>query len=106
MINIFLITFIIVFIIDLSGFIDSIKTFIQFLVYKIYGLRINEFRIKPFDCSLCMSFWTNIIYIYIINEVTILNIAFISICAFSTRFIYDFVQTFYNYINKLLIKLT
>lgn len=55
--NLFIINLILVFIIDLSGFIPSLES----------GLaRLLKFKVRiprPFSCSLCMTFWLGIIYI-------------------------------------------
>lgn len=55
------ISFLIVYIIDLSGFIDNLK---EFLWNRLYRVKYNpNWRIKPFDCSLCTTWWVGLIYI-------------------------------------------
>lgn len=48
-------------VIDISGIMDSIKT----LLARWLNIRSNVriIRIKPFDCSLCMTHWASLIYI-------------------------------------------
>lgn len=45
----------IVYIIDISGFTSSWKE----LLSKWLGVKVG--KVKPFDCSLCMTFWVNAI---------------------------------------------
>lgn len=56
------IQFILVFIIDISGFIPSLKLFISKYLTKS-KIVTDNFSIKPIDCSLCMTHWVGLIYI-------------------------------------------
>jgi len=67
-----LLTFSIVFIIDFSGIVDSFKRFIWKLFNKI---PYQYYRLKPIDCSLCMTFWLIGLNQYI-NNVEILQVIF------------------------------
>lgn len=58
LLNISIITIICCYILDISGFIDEIK----FRLRKWLNIK-NEIILKPFDCSLCMSHWINLLYI-------------------------------------------
>ena len=64
-IDLFEITVIVVIIVDISGFIDSIKAFVG----KVLG--INNVNLKPLDCSFCMNFWASLIYLLITNELSL-----------------------------------
>ena len=78
-----LLTFSIVFIIDFSGIVDSFKRFIWKLFNKI---PYQYYRLKPIDCSLCMTFWLIGIQQYIHN-VEILQVIFIaSLFSYSRAF--------------------
>lgn len=81
MLNIILITFIIVFIIDLSGFITDMEKKLS------KWLKIKAVIPKPFSCSLCLSFWTNIIYLISINSFSLPYLAFICLLSFLTPII-------------------
>lgn len=73
-----IITLLWVFIIDLSGFIDEIEaTLSKWLKGKV---RIP----KPASCSLCMSWWTNLIYLLCVGELTLPHIAIVALFAFLT----------------------
>lgn len=75
------IAFICVIIIDLSGFIQEIES----LVTRLLGARRGYFEMpKPFSCSLCMTWWTGLIYLLIMGECTILNILLVLLIAYFT----------------------
>lgn len=60
----FLLTVMMVIVIDLTDFIDSVKQGVWKWVFKDKR-PYKEFRMKPFDCSLCMSFWVGLLYLII-----------------------------------------
>jgi hypothetical protein len=72
-----------VLIIDLSGFIDSLKSFISRRLTNS-KFNSNQFRIKPLDCSFCMTFWTGLLYTLVLGEFTLINLCFILLMAFMT----------------------
>lgn len=70
----FLIQVIVVFIVDISGAADSLKTAIKWVLTK--GKFTNpDYRLKPFDCSLCMTFWSTMTYLLCTNQFTLPLIA-------------------------------
>lgn len=73
--DLFLITIIICFIIDISGIIESIEWWLS------KWLKVNCKIPKPFSCSLCMTFWVGLIWISIF-DFTLLN--FVYVCLFAT----------------------
>ena len=73
MANLFSILIICVLVIDISGFVHSIKAAIG----KYLGISPNSFRIKPFDCSFCMTFWISVIYLLVVGRFTLVNIAIV-----------------------------
>lgn len=72
---------IIVFVIDISGFINTIKRFISKL---LINTELDNYSIKPFDCSLCMTFWCGLIYILCHQVFNIVFIGWICLLAFLT----------------------
>lgn len=79
--DLFSILIICVLVIDISGFIHSIKVAIG----KYLGISPNSFRIKPFDCSFCMTFWASMIYLLVVGRFTLLNIAVVLLlCCLTT----------------------
>lgn len=80
LINLILISAIVVFIVDISGAVDSLKSGIKWILTK--GKMSNsDYRLKPIDCSLCMTFWSGIIYLLLINEFTLPYFAFVCLLA-------------------------
>ena len=79
--NLIAILIISVLVIDISGFVHSIKAAIG----KYLGISPNSFRIKPFDCSFCMTFWVSMIYLLVVGRFTLVNIAIVLLlCCLTT----------------------
>lgn len=66
---------IVVFVIDHSGMIDTIKGALA------KWLKVREVRIKPFDCSLCMSWWCGLLALAIEQQFTLGNIVAVALFA-------------------------
>ena len=47
---------VVVFVVDLSGFSQTVITFVS----RVLGRRVNA--VKPLTCSLCMNFWTCLLW--------------------------------------------
>lgn len=61
---------VVVFIVDLSGFTDSWRDALA------RALHIRNLRpLKPFDCSLCMTWWTCLIYPLCTGDFSLLTLA-------------------------------
>ena len=79
--DLFSILIICVLVIDISGFVHSIKVAIG----KYLGISPNSFRRKPFDCSFCMTFWISVIYLLVVGRFTLVNIAVVLLlCCLTT----------------------
>ena len=79
--DLFSILIISVLVIDISGFTHSIKSAIG----KFLGISPNSFRMKPFDCSFCMTFLVSIIYLLVFGRFTLVNIAIVLLmCCLTT----------------------
>ncbi len=63
------------FVIDYLGVVENMKKYIWKWFNKI---PYQNFRFKPFDCSLCMSFWITLIYLYCSTEERLLVIMLIA----------------------------
>lgn len=82
MTDLLLITMILVFIIDVSGVVDHIKRFVWNWVYK--GKReYHDFDLKPFDCSMCTTWWVGLIYLCF-TSLTWANVAYVALLAYLT----------------------
>lgn len=67
-----------VFLCDLSGFSDTLKTALG----RWLGKDIK--RLPPFDCSLCVAWWLQLGYLIFAREFSIANLAVISLISFAT----------------------
>lgn len=89
-INELLITIICVLIIDQTDAMDSLKKIISRILTK--GKIIStEYSLRPFDCSLCASWWANLIALLLSGTLSILNVAIILLFAIMTPIINDFI---------------
>ena len=98
-IDLFEITIIVVIIVDISGFIDSIKT----LIGKVLG--INNVSLKPFDCSFCLNFWVSLIYLLITNELSITAVMVTLLLSTMTPVIGDLVYLIRDFLGKAINKI-
>lgn len=95
MIKMIMLLFIVVFVIDISGIIESIK---RLLWRIIAGKReYQNYRIKPFDCSLCMTFWTISLY-SIYNDIDVIQSIFCGT-------LFAFISMFVSYLLRKIIGL-
>lgn len=62
MIDIIWIAIIWVVILDISGFMDHLKSGLKRLVTR-GRMSDPNYSLKPFDCSFCMTFWTGLLYL-------------------------------------------
>lgn len=86
-IELLLITLIIVFVIDISGAIEHL---VYPLVKRLLKIpKTSRIEIPLISCSLCMTFWSGLIYIICMGEFTLLNLFFVCVCAFLTTHIKD-----------------
>jgi hypothetical protein len=105
MIELILIQFIVVFIVDISGFIDTVKEKLSKLLTNNRIVTTN-YRIRPFDCSLCANFWTSLIYLLVTHQFTIPYIAFVCLMSGTTTLTKDIFFTLSDCITKILQKIS
>lgn len=74
--DILFLTLIVVFIVDLSGFTDSwLSAFSKWLGHPVYSF-------KPFTCSLCMSWWSGIVYLIVTGRFCLPLLAYVALFSF------------------------
>lgn len=83
LLNLFIISVIWVLILDLCGFARTIDKTLYKIFYPKRPFR-EDAHFKPFDCSLCLTFWTSLIYLIVIHSLTLPNIAFSLLFAWLT----------------------
>lgn len=104
MLNIFLISVIVVIIIDLSGFIESIKSGLKYIVTK-GRMSGSDYRLKPLDCSFCMTFWTGLVYLLVTHTFTLWMLTYLLLTCVMTIFIKDVIVTFRGLLQYIIKKL-
>lgn len=83
MLDILWITVILVFGIDLSGFVDSISKWIWKKMYP--KVKYTDWRIpKPFSCSLCATFWSGLAYLGITGTFSWFMLLYVCLLSFFT----------------------
>ena len=97
--KLFEITVIVVIIVDISGFVDSIKS----LIGKV--LHINNVKLKPFDCSFCLNLWVSIAYLLITNELSITAVMVTLLLSTLTPIIKDTIYLIRDLLGKAINKI-
>lgn len=69
---------VVVFLIDLSGAVDSLKDGLG------RWLKVKVGRLKPIDCSLCMYHWTALVVMLCTGRLTLETYVVICLLAFAT----------------------
>lgn len=99
--NLFIISTIWVLILDLCGFARTVDKLFYRLLYKKRAYR-EDAHFPPFDCSMCMTFWTGLAYLLITGTANILMIAFLLLFAWATTIEKDIFIFVKDLISKLL----
>ena len=99
--NLFIISIIWVLILDLCGFARTVDVLFYRLIYRKRAYR-DDAHFPPFDCSMCMSFWTGLIYLLITHSFTIPYLAFLLLFAWATTIERDIFIFIKDLITKLI----
>lgn len=99
--NIFLISIIVVCIVDISGFVDTVKSTISKILTN-GKFNTADYTLKPIDCSLCMTFWIGLGFLIYHNSVSLLNIAILLLIAISTPIIHDIIRLILDIFSKII----
>ena len=95
LLDVIFIQIIVCFIIDLSGFIQSIEEGLS------KWFRFKCVIPKPFSCSLCSGWWINLIYLIITHHFTLPYVVFVALVAFFSKNISGFLR----WIQEALVKI-
>ncbi len=79
--------FIIVYIVDETGIVDSFKV----LIKRWLNTKSN-ISLKPLDCSLCMTHWVCLVYVLIFGNFSIFVYLYILFLSCNTDNIYTLIQ--------------
>lgn len=86
--DLLIMTCVIVWIIDLTDIVEVIKK--QIWKYVWNGKKeYKEYTLKPIDCSLCMTWWTGLIYLIIVGKFNLMMIGLVGLLSFLTPVIRD-----------------
>lgn len=88
--------FIVVYIVDETGIVNSFKTFI-----KSWLNTKSDITLKPLDCSLCMTHWVCLVYVLIFGNLDIFVYLYILFLSCNTNNIYTLIQKVNEAIGKL-----
>ena len=88
--------FIVVYIVDETGIVDSFKAFI-----KRWLNTKSDISLKPLDCSLCMTHWVCLAYVLIFDSLGIFVYLYILFLSCNTDNIYTLIQKVNEAISKL-----
>lgn len=89
-IDLLMIAIIVCFIVDISGIIDSVKRMIWKWIFND-KIVYSDFRLKPFDCSLCLTFWCGLIYLFVVGSFSIFGMMVVCIIAALSENITNFI---------------
>lgn len=95
---------IVVFIVDLSGITSTIKQLISRILTK-GKLTSTNFTLPLIGCSLCMTFWSCLVYLLFVDQFNIPYIGLVCILSFLTTVTKDLLLTIKDLIIKLISKI-
>lgn len=101
--DILLIGCIMVFALDISGFYQEITSIIS--GWLTNGHIRKPINIKPFCCSLCMTFWFSLVYIVALHQFSIPMLAYCCLIAYLTPVINDILRLVVEILKWIIIKL-
>lgn len=84
--KLFLVALVAVFVADLSGFMGSVKDWFS----RWLGRPVK--RLRPFDCPLCMTWWTCLAYAVGNGEISVAVVAYTAALAMLARPLAEFVR--------------
>lgn len=93
--DVLLITITVVCIVDLSGFVDSVKSCLT-----IAGRPVKH--LKPFDCSLCMTFWSGVVYLLATNSLNLHGVAVVCVASLLASVVKDVIVLLLEGIKALI----
>lgn len=88
----------VVFVIDYSGAVEDMFTP---LVRRLTGTKIGTIG-KPFSCSLCMTFWTGIIWLLVKGSFTLPYIGLVALLAAMTPVTLDIIWFIRDFLQRLI----
>ena len=98
--NMFLIAVCCVLVIDISGFMDTLKRAVWKWAFK-GKKQYQDFDLKPFTCSFCSTWWICFFYLLFSGSITLPLVTLALVYAFLTPVIKDVLYLIKDFIIKL-----
>ena len=93
-----------VFVVDLSGWTETWTGWLRrWLRKELDGADIKDLR--PFTCSLCMTWWLGLAWLLIRGQLTIQNVAYVAGVSFLTKPAAELATAFRYLLEALICKL-
>lgn len=95
-----LIAIITVNLVDLSGFVDTVKHWIWRWLHgnKPYV----DFDFRPWSCSYCMTHWLGLLYLIIAGKWTIALYAYLLVISYMTPIIKAFIELVSDFLSSII----
>lgn len=91
--ELFLIAVIMVIVIDMSGIVPALRAAVaRFLTKHGRPTEADNVRLKPLDCSFCMTFWVGLGYLLGTHAFSLGALALLCLAALSTTIIDDLLR--------------
>ena len=99
-INLLFITLLIVFALDTTDFYETISSAITKAL--THGKLSQPRYIKPFSCSLCMTFWTGLFYIIFFGSFSVGAVAYVGLLSFLTPVFADLLHLIKDTLTRII----
>lgn len=104
-IELFILTIIVCYFEDVSGFVDSLKRFYLSRVFRMRNPDARLVNVPPFDCSRCMTFWACTIWLLCTEAFTLPYILLSCILSMIASNISGFLLLFKDMLSWLEMKI-
>lgn len=99
--NIFLTALILVYGFDILNFAEEMKIKL-FKFAKGKNAIYRPYSLRPFDCSLCLSFWVGLLILIFNLKLTVINIAYVCLISFFTPQFKDVLMTIQDMVQNII----
>ena len=88
---------------DVFGFWDNFSPILSRWLTK--GKISKPIPSKLLTCSVCQSWWLNLLYIILTGHLSVLNVMLILLLSFSTGVVYDILVTIEGFARKVIAEI-
>lgn len=93
-----------VIILDLTDFMPTVKGWLSSILTKGKSHN-NDYRLKPLDCSLCMTWWSLVLLLFLEKQFALIYIMLALVTAWITPIIKDILILGFDTVELLINKL-